>query len=112
MKKVILSFLLAICLMTTFLPTAVLAAYGDVTYRYCDENGANWAIGTKSVGEYKTVTGSDTVWTAGWYVVDSDITIGSEETPPPICTRRAIPQCSRLRPLSRIRSCRRLSRRC
>ena len=75
MKKRLFSILLTACLLVGLLPTAALAAEGDVDYLYCDANGANWATGTKAAREYILVTGSDTAWSAGWYVVNSDVTI-------------------------------------
>ena len=68
MKKQIVGLLLALFLLAGLLPTTVLAAEGDVTYLYCDANGANWQTGTKSVGDYTPVTSNVTKWTSGWYV--------------------------------------------
>ena len=60
------------------------AAEGDVTYLYCDENGQNWATGTKQRSDYTVVTADDTTWgddgNDGWYVVNSNVTIGSRVT--------------------------------
>ena len=85
MKKRLLSILLTACLLVGLLPTVVLAADGDVDYLYCNENGANWRTGTKAAGEYTVVTSSDTGWgTSGsttWYVVNSDVTIGTSDVP-------------------------------
>ena len=79
MKRGFLSILLTACLLMSLLPTVALAADGDVTYLYCDANGANWQTGTKKAGEYTVVTGSDTTWGNGgndkWYVVNGDVTI-------------------------------------
>ena len=55
-------------------------AGGDVTYLYCESNGQNWQTGTKSSGEYTTVTASDTIWNAGWYVASGNVTISSRVT--------------------------------
>ena len=55
-------------------------ADGDITYLYCDSNGQNWQTGTKSSGEYTTVTASDTAWSAGWYVASGNVTISSRVT--------------------------------
>ena len=46
------------------------------TTNYLDETGAEQTC-TSAI----EVTSGDTRWTSGWYVVNSDITIGSEETP-------------------------------
>ena len=71
------------CLLVGLLPTVAFAAEGDVDYLYCDANGANWATGTKSVGEYTLVTSDDTSWgtdgTTTWYVVQGDVTFGTED---------------------------------
>ena len=84
MKKRLLSILLTACLLVGLLPTVAFAAEGDVDYLYCDANGANWATGTKSVGEYTLVTSSDTTWgTAGtttWYVVQGNVAFGTAGT--------------------------------
>ena len=73
-----MSILLTACLLVGLLPTVAFAAEGDVDYLYCDANGANWATGTKSVGEYTLVTSDDTSWgtdgTTTWYVVQGDVT--------------------------------------
>ena len=55
-----------------------------VTYRYCDENGANWTTGTKSAVDYTVVgshSGSGSVtWSTGWYLAQGDVTITNTDT--------------------------------
>ena len=55
-----------------------------VTYRCCDENGANWTTGTKSAGDYTVVgshSGSGSVtWSTGWYLAQGDVTITNTNT--------------------------------
>lgn len=72
-----LSFLLGLALMVT------ISAATPVSYRTCDENGANWT--TQSVTDYTIVTDSTQNWGADdgdphWYVVDSQVTIRSRVT--------------------------------
>ena len=88
MKRKIRSLLLTACLLVGLVPTVALAETGDVNYRYCDENGANWQNGTKKNGEYALVEKENTIWgTSGqttWYVVQGDVTISTAETFQPI----------------------------
>ena len=49
-----------------------------VSYRTCDENGQNWE--TKECRNYTVVDGSTTAWSDGWYVVNSNVTIGNRVT--------------------------------
>ena len=78
MKKRILSILLTVCLLMALLPTVAFAE-GSVTYLDAD--------GTLKTSPSATeVTSSDTEWTGtttnpGWYVVNTNVTIGTEETP-------------------------------
>ena len=78
MKKRILSILLTVCLLMALLPTVAFAE-GSVTYLDAD--------GTLKTSPSATeVTSSDTEWTdtttnPGWYVVNTNVTIGTEETP-------------------------------
>ncbi|HZK45577.1 MAG TPA: hypothetical protein VFD34_05020, partial [Clostridia bacterium] len=78
MKKRILSILLTVCLLMALLPTVAFAE-GSVTYLDAD--------GTLKTSPSATeVTSSDTKWTGtttnpGWYVVNTNVTIGTEETP-------------------------------
>ena len=46
-----------------------------VSYRICDENGQNWK--TEECSDYTVVDGSTTAWRDGWYVVNSNVTIGN-----------------------------------
>lgn len=80
MKKRLLSILLTVCLLMGLLPTAALAAEGDVEYLYCDANGANWQTGTITAREYIVVESGITTWAGGWYVVNRDVTIDSRVT--------------------------------
>ena len=60
------------------------AAEGDVIYLYCDENGQNWATGTKQRSDYMVVTADDTTWgddgNDGWYVASGTVTISDRVT--------------------------------
>ncbi|PWM41423.1 MAG: hypothetical protein DBX51_03230 [Clostridiales bacterium] len=49
-----------------------------VSYRICDENEQNWK--TEECRDYTVVDGSTTAWSDGWYVVNSNVTIGSRVT--------------------------------
>ena len=71
----------ALCL--TMLPTAGWAANDPVAYIDFDENGVQKI---ESREKYSLVTENNTEWNAsdennGWYVVSSDVTIGTEEAP-------------------------------
>ena len=78
MKKRILSILLTVCLLMALLPTVAFAE-GSVTYLDAD--------GTLKTSPSATeVTSSDTEWTGtttnpGWYVVNTNVTIGTEDNP-------------------------------
>ena len=73
---------LALCL--TMLPATALAAAGDVTYLYCDTNGASWTTDTKRSDEYTVVTDNTTSWGSKsaetWLVVNSNVTISERIT--------------------------------
>ena len=61
------------------------AAEGDVTYLHCDENGQNWATGTKQRSDYEVVTADTTNWGTDdnqehWYVVNGAVTIDGRVT--------------------------------
>ena len=76
MKKRIFSILLCCVMLVGLLPTVALAA-GDV--KYLDDKG----VEQTHTGSYTEITATDTpiAWTAGWYVVNGNVTIGTEETP-------------------------------
>ena len=78
MKKRILSILLALCMVLALMPQMAFAE-GSVTYLDAD--------GTLKTSPSATeVTSSDTEWTGtttnpGWYVVNTNVTIGTEDNP-------------------------------
>lgn len=82
MKRALSIFLTGVFLLG-LLPTSVLAAEGDVSYLYCDENGQDWRTGTKQSDEYTVVTATDATngWGGSdvdkeyWYVVNSDVDV-------------------------------------
>ena len=84
MKRKVLSLAMIAALCLTMLPTAGWAADGDpVAYIDFDENGVQKI---ESREKYSLVTENNTEWNAsdennGWYVVSSDVTIGTEEAP-------------------------------
>ena len=83
MKRKVLSLAMIAALCLTMLPTAGWAANDPVAYIDFDENGVQKI---ESREKYSLVTENNTEWNAsdennGWYVVSSDVTIGSEETP-------------------------------
>lgn len=72
-KQKWLSLLLCVAMVLTMLPVTVWAETGVF---YLDENGVEQiCVGTKEV------TGDDTEWTTGWYVVNGEVNIGSSEAP-------------------------------
>lgn len=71
MKKHLFGLLLALFLSVGLLPTVALAE-GEIPY--LDETGARQNCTSATV-----VTSSDTTWTSGWYVVNSNVTIGTAE---------------------------------
>lgn len=74
---------LAVLLVIVSMPETgiVVHAEDSITYCYCDENGQNWT--TETCDSATEVTSEDTSWgtsdTDAWYVVNGDVTIGSEE---------------------------------
>ena len=83
MKRKVLSLAMIAALCLTMLPTAGWAANDPVAYIDFDENGVQKI---ESCEKYSLVTENNTEWNAsdennGWYVVSSDVTIGTEEAP-------------------------------
>lgn len=83
MKRKVLSLAMIAALCLTMLPTAGWAANDPVAYIDFDENGVQKI---ESREKYSLVTENNTEWNAsdennGWYVVSSDVTIGTEEAP-------------------------------
>lgn len=83
MKRKVLSLAMIVALCLTMLPTAGWAADAPVEYIDFDENGVQKI---ESREKYSLVTENNTEWNAsdennGWYVVSSDVTIGTEEAP-------------------------------
>ena len=69
MRKKIVSLCMALALCLSLLPvTALAATAGNITY--LDENGTQ-----QTAASATQVTNSDTQWTDGWYVAQSNITI-------------------------------------
>ena len=56
----VLACLVSAAMVVAFTPVVAWGAEGDVTYRYCDANGANWQTGTKHTGEYTKITANTT----------------------------------------------------
>ena len=71
MKKRLLSILLTACLLVGLLPTVALAATAT-NVSYLDASGKSQTCPSAT-----EVTSNDTAWLAGWYVVNSDVGIGS-----------------------------------
>ena len=69
MKKRMLSLLCVLALCLGLLPTAALAATVE-NITYLDESGTQ-----QTAASATQVTNSDTEWTDGWYVAQSNITI-------------------------------------
>ena len=85
MKRKVLSLAMIAALCLTMLPTAGWAADAPVEYIDFDENGVQ-ITEPRSCDQYSLVTENNTEWNAsdennGWYVVSSDVTIGTEEAP-------------------------------
>lgn len=80
-----LAILLAVAMVAGLMPdagTMKVSAASGVTYLSCDKNGENWT--TLTCASAAEVTSEDTAWgessTDTWYVVNSDVTIGSADT--------------------------------
>lgn len=72
MKKKVIAMLLAVALILSCMPqVAVALESNSVSYRYCDESGQNWQIGTTN--SYSPVLSDTTELTTGWYVVTGTV---------------------------------------
>ena len=86
MKRKVLSLAMIAALCLTMLPTAGWAANAPVEYIDFDENGVQ-ITEPGNCTEYTEITGENlpTSWSDdkndGWYVVSSDVTIGTKEAP-------------------------------
>ena len=69
MKKKILSMAIVVCMLISMMPTMVFAAEG---IPYLDENGTE-----QTCASAKEVTANDTVWTAGWYIAQGEVTLAN-----------------------------------
>ena len=74
-KHTALALLLALCFTLGLLPALTVPASAATNVSYLDASGA-----TQTAASATSVTSSDTAWSAGWYVVDSDVTISSRIT--------------------------------
>ena len=74
-KSAALAFLLTLCFTLGLLPALTLTASAATNVSYLDASGA-----TQTVASATSVTSSSTTWSAGWYVVDSAVTISSRIT--------------------------------
>ena len=84
MKKHLFGLLLAVFLAVGLLPTVAAAeTVSNVQYRNYDAENGTW-IDTATCPSATVVTNQDTTWTGGWYVVNSDVTIGTPESPQPV----------------------------
>ena len=69
MKKKILSMDIVVCMLISMMPTMVFAAE---EIPYIDENGTE-----KTCASATEVTAEDTVWTAGWYIAQGEVTLAN-----------------------------------
>ena len=80
MKKRILSIVLTLCMVLMLMPQVAFAADTAKNIPYLDASGTQQTCQSATV-----VTSEDTTWgddgNEGWYVVKSDVTIGTSETP-------------------------------
>lgn len=67
MKKKILSMAIVVCMLISMMPTMVFAAE---EIPYLDENGTE-----QTCASAKEVTAEDTMWTAGWYIAQGEVTL-------------------------------------
>ena len=83
-KRTLGAGLLAMALCLALLPTAALAADGDVEYvKYtwdANSNTLTSTTGTLAEGGYTPVESNTTTWSASWYVVQGDVDIESRVT--------------------------------
>ena len=84
MKRRMLPILLSLALCLSLLPTAALAAEGDVTYIKRSWDGSTNTVSseekTKPAGEYTVIDDDTTTWNGSWYVVTDNVTISSRVT--------------------------------
>ena len=80
MRKRILSIVLALCMVLALMPQMAFAADPATNIPYLDASGVQQTCGSATV-----VTGDDTTWgddgNNGWYVVNTNVTIGTEDNP-------------------------------
>ena len=69
MKKKILSMAIVVCMLLSMMPTMVFAAE---EIPYLDENGTEQTCASAT-----EVTAEDTVWTAGWYIAQGEVTLAN-----------------------------------
>ena len=74
-KHTALAFLLTLCFTLGLLPALTVPANAATNVSYLDASGA-----TQTAASATSVTSSSTTWSAGWYVVDSDVAISSRIT--------------------------------
>ena len=72
----ILSVVLCLCLVMSYVPIMSLTALGADGVAYINENGNS----TTYTGAYTEVTGELTTWSNGWYVVKGDVTVAKRIT--------------------------------
>ncbi len=67
----VLSFIICLALVMSYVPMAGITAFGADGVRYIDEKGEEQTY----TGEYTEITAESGVLEAGWYVVSSDVTV-------------------------------------
>ena len=72
----ILSVVLCLCLVMSYVPLMSLTALGADVVTYINENGNS----TTYTGAYTEVTSGLTTWSDGWYVVKGDVTVAERIT--------------------------------
>ncbi|MBP5605715.1 MAG: hypothetical protein J6X60_09265, partial [Ruminiclostridium sp.] len=75
MKKKVLSVFLSICMIVSCMVGISITAGADGSVSFLDANGT-----MESCTTYTSVTYTTTVWSTGWYVVDSDTPISDRVT--------------------------------
>ena len=80
MKRRILAVLLSLCMLFSLLPATAFAAGDPVTYIERSWDGSSVQETEQTCNSYTSVDTSTTTWNAGWYVVDSTVTIDDRIT--------------------------------